>query len=159
MITKDERSSLIANKISGKLIKTSLNSKKDELTHPTSVSDNYVKSNHGLVTTNNNNNNKTVSTTKIVELDEKCVNTTRKRSTNPVIMNDIKKQRRQSQLLAKKLNLKGSNPGNSNDKDIDNLSKTDKGCRFTLVFDPNGRFSYWIGNFFLNILLLKRKIN
>lgn len=137
MITKDNKSSPITNRL------ITSNSSKNEL-----LSENYSKLNHSLVTSSNNKT-KIVSPAKVIELDEKNANLRpRKRSINPVIMNDIKRQRRQSQLLAKKLTLKGQN---ADDKEIDDVEKK---CHFTLVFDPNGRFSYWIGKKYYNFFYL-----
>lgn len=132
MITKDEKSSLISNNKSVKLIKTSLI--KNESFSP--MSDKYSKLNHCVLTDKASSPNKLVAASKLVELDEKNRNSS-----------DVKKRRND---INKKFIVNNNNK-NSNDNDLDVLNKTDKGCRFTLVFDPNGRFSYWIGNLYIFI--------
>ena len=110
MIAKDEKSSLISNNKSVKLIKTSLI--KNESFSP--MSDKYSKLNHCVLSDKASSPNKLVAASKLVELDAKNRNSS-----------DVKKRRNDINKKFIVNNNNNSNNKNSNDNDLDVLNKTD----------------------------------
>ena len=121
----------------------------------------------------NNNNNIIVNykprgSTPKIEIDE--TKTSLIRATyNNLNIDTSKKQQRRRLDINKKFKSNNNNNNNStekkNSKDFilkndnnnnnNNNNKSEKTCHLTFVFDPNGRFSYWIGKYyFLNDLLI-----
>ena len=128
---KDEKSSLITKKLSGQVVKTSVNNT-NEIIHP--------------IATDSSSKTKTVHSNKLSaptnKLDEKAV------SKSIIMNNNVAKQRRQD--ISKKFNNR-KHSTNKIDKDNEKFEKT---CHFTFIFDPNGRFSYWIGIYIFFIYIL-----
>jgi hypothetical protein len=107
----------------------------------------------------NNNiivNYKPRGSTPKIEIDE--TKTSLIRATyNNLNIDTSKKQQRRRQDINKKFKSNNSNNNNNstekkNSKDFilknDNNNKSEKTCHLTFVFDPNGRFSYWIGKYY-----------
>jgi len=115
----------------------------------------------------NNNiivNYKPRGSTPKIEIDE--TKTSLIRATyNNLNIDTSKKQQRRRQDINKKFKSNISNNSNNNNnnstekknsKDFilknDNNNKSEKTCHLTFVFDPNGRFSYWIGKYYFILL-------
>jgi hypothetical protein len=124
------------DKYSGPVVKTSF--KTNELLHPIATDCNSERSKKLSI---QSNNSFFQPSTNINKLEANSKSDQISVSKSVVLNSNAAKHRRQE--INKKFNNTKQASKKSENKD-ENLNKT---CHFTFIFDPNGRFCYWIGNY------------